>query len=183
MTLKDCPQCGGTHYGQNKCPYEDAPTATAVLSEDGMYRYRLGRRWAEGGTSVTWILINPSTATADKDDPTSRKCVGFAKALGHNAMEIVNLYAYRATEVRDLRAHLDIGVGSENDGHILEACGSAQMILAAWGPKAWARPRAAAVLEQLRFWRPVYALRRAKDGSPCHPLMLPYSCKPVAYQV
>lgn len=88
-------------------------------SISGDYRYRLGRAWA-GGPTCTFIMLNPSTADADQDDPTIRRCVGFAKALGCGALEVVNLYAYRATNPRDLLRQ-DERVGPENDYWLREA--------------------------------------------------------------
>lgn len=68
----------------------------AVLSEDGVYRYRLTREWGENLDAckrVCFVMLNPSTADASKDDPTIRKCIGFATRLGFDALEVVNLFA------------------------------------------------------------------------------------------
>ena len=80
-----------------------AGTATrksATLSECGLYRYDLWRTWATG-PHVTFVMCNPSTADAEIDDPTIRRCIGFAQEWGFAGLVVVNLYAYRATEVSD----------------------------------------------------------------------------------
>lgn len=70
----------------------------AVISDDGRYRYRLWRTWAPELPRMAWIMLNPSTADAEVDDPTIRRCVGFAKREGCGGIEVVNLYAYRSTD-------------------------------------------------------------------------------------
>jgi hypothetical protein len=75
----------------------------ATLSDCGRYRYRLWRRWADGPT-VLFVMLNPSTADADVDDPTIRRCIGFARSWGAGALEVVNLYAWRATQPAELKA-------------------------------------------------------------------------------
>jgi hypothetical protein len=75
---------------------------TALFSRDRRFRYRLGRRWVEGA-AVCFVLLNPSTADEMQDDATVRRCIAFAKAHGFDALEVVNLYAYIATDPADLR--------------------------------------------------------------------------------
>ena len=67
----------------------------ADISPDGLYRYTLGRTWGDGDTCV-FIMLNPSVADAESDDPTIRRCRGFAEALGCGSLLVANLYAYRA---------------------------------------------------------------------------------------
>lgn len=75
----------------------------AEFSGCGRYRYSLRRRWADGGPPACWIMLNPSTADAEKDAPTIRRCIGFSKAWGHNALVVVNLFALRSTDPTALR--------------------------------------------------------------------------------
>jgi hypothetical protein len=72
-------------------------TARAEVSADGVYRYRLSRWWTEGITGVTWIMLNPSTASADVDDATIRKCQKFARAWGYGGISVFNIFALRST--------------------------------------------------------------------------------------
>lgn len=147
-------------------------------SISGDYRYRLGRAWA-GGPTCTFIMLNPSTADADQDDPTIRRCVGFAKALGCGALEVVNLYAYRATNPRDLLRQ-DERVGPENDYWLREAAQYAEAegapLIAAWGAHAeqWRTQQVLALPGMGRL----AALGVTKDGHPRHPLYLPGSARP-----
>ena len=75
----------------------------AVISQDERHRYSLTRRWGNGPRVCCWIMLNPSTADATTDDPTIRRCVRFTQAWGYDALTVVNLYAWRATDPADLR--------------------------------------------------------------------------------
>jgi hypothetical protein len=74
----------------------------ALFSRDRRFRYRLGRRWGQGA-AVCFVLLNPSTADEVVDDPTIRRCIAFARSLGYGGLEVVNLYAYVATDPAELR--------------------------------------------------------------------------------
>src|SRR4051812_17109287 len=106
----------------------------ALLSDDGLYRYRLWRIWEELAPVMVWVMLNPSTADADVDDPSIRKCVGFAKANGCGGIIVVNLFAWRATDPKELRAVAD-PVGPENDAHIRWAVKAPLLatVVAGWG--------------------------------------------------
>jgi hypothetical protein len=149
----------------------------ATISECGRFRYRLGRRWGDGAP-LLFVMLNPSTADAEQDDPTIRKCIGFADRLGHGGIEVVNLFAFRATDPRELRA-AGYPVGPENDHHLEEVCRQAPAVLCAWGSKAKGLRRPADVLRMLKAWKAApMALRVNAGGIPAHPLMLPYALKP-----
>lgn len=152
---------------------------SAVISPDGLYRYRLDRWWAPesvgmGSTRMPYIMLNPSTADADVDDPTIRRCIGFARREGFHGITVVNLFAYRATDPDDLRDSEDAGIrvfGPENKSHIIDVAETAGQIVAAWGAHPFARRQAALVLGHLRREGiPVLCLGTTKDGSPRHPL-------------
>ena len=104
---------------------------TAILSPCGNYRYLLGRRWSDGGLCC-FVMLNPSTADADKDDPTIRRCIGYAKREGMGALEVVNLFAYRATDPKSLLNAKD-PIGPENDKFLREVFKRADLIVCAWG--------------------------------------------------
>ena len=106
----------------------------AVVSPCERYRYLLLRRWAAGGKSALYIMLNPSTADALVDDPTIRSCVRLAFDNGYNAIEVVNLFAFRATDPNDLlhREPSEI-FGPENRQHIEAAMGRSAVLIAAWG--------------------------------------------------
>jgi hypothetical protein len=152
----------------------DAPTA--VISEDGLYRYELTRRWERGGATMTFVMLNPSTADALTDDPTVRRCVGFAKREGCAALRVLNLYAFRTPSPRELRAarrrHVDV-VGPENDNYLRTVTTMAGPVVAAWGPSG-EPDRVAEVVEILTFGidEVLHALHVTKGGAPGHPLYL-----------
>lgn len=158
----------------------EPPSRSAVLSDCETYRYRLGRRWSGGlpGT-VAFVMLNPSTADAEVDDPTIRRCVGFAQREGLEAIDVVNLYAYRATKPRHLAEAVAAGrdvVGPENQRHLREAIAGATLVVFAWGgsvtqgPYDW-RTIVTEVYELAADLdaRPL-CLGRTKDGHPRHPL-------------
>jgi hypothetical protein len=150
---------------------------SALFSPCGRYRYLLGRRWGAGRT-VLWIMLNPSTADDQRDDPTIRRCIGFSRAWGFGAMRAVNLYALRATDPADLRAHPE-PVGPDTDRHIARAAAGANIIVAAWGAFPLAKARAAPVLDLIA--RPVRCLGLTASGAPRHPLYVPRTAQPRAF--
>lgn len=94
---------------------------SAVFSECGNYRYALIRDgWLGGEGAVLFVMLNPSTADATSNDPTTRRCIGFAQRWGFASLAIANLYAYRATVPAPgtfSRVHVCIrGKGSANGG-------------------------------------------------------------------
>jgi hypothetical protein len=146
---------------------------SAVFSECGRYRYRLtrdgiGQVRDRVRTTVTWIMLNPSTADASEDDPTIRRVRGFSRRAGHHAFIVVNLYALRATDPAELARH-DSPCGPDNDAAILAACQDATQVVCAWGAHSMAPPRARAV-EHLLDGIPLFCLGFTKEGEPRHPL-------------
>ena len=148
---------------------------TALFSPCGRFRYRLGRRWCVGPT-VAFVLLNPSTADDEGDDPTIRRCIGFAQRHGFGGLEVVNLYAYRATDPGDLR-RAGYRIGPENDEHIEAAVRQCDKVVLAWGVHAGRLTRPAEVLRLLRdVGVAPYCLRVTGSGHPEHPLRLPRGC-------
>jgi hypothetical protein len=133
---------------------------------DEPYRYLLWRRWADAD-SLLFVMLNPSTADAGRDDPTIRRCRGLAAAWGFGGVEIANLYAFRATDPRDL-ARARAPVGARNDDVLADAAARAGAIVVAWGIHGEAQ-RAAAVARLLAP-RPLYCLGITRSGAPRHPL-------------
>lgn len=154
---------------------------SAVLSECQKYRYRLYRSWSDGPL-VVFVMFNPSTADGIEDDPTIRKCIGFAQRWRYPGITVVNLFAVRSTDPRAVRRMLYAdAVGLENDTAILTACATAAEVVVAWGcgyHMGAHSDRAKKVVRMIRDTYPslrISCLGRSKDGHPRHPLMLPYS--------
>lgn len=153
----------------------------ACVSACGLYRYWLTRVWDEALPQVCWVMLNPSTADATEDDPTVRRCLGFARSWGCGGIAVVNLFAFRATDPRALR-RAKAPVGPENDRHIAEQA-EGRRVVAAWGTGGNYLGRDREVLTLLRvLGRPVECLRLSAGGHPCHPLYLPASLRPVAWE-
>jgi hypothetical protein len=145
-----------------------------------MWRYSLTREVAlTGDGMVTFVGLNPSTADENADDPTIRRCVRFARDWGFATLKMVNLYAYRSTDPRNLRlcAPSD-AIGPENDHVLSIVFGGSDLIVAAWGVRAGPE-RVAEVMG----WpiRPSVCLGLTKDGHPRHPLYVPAAARPVAF--
>ena len=145
-----------------------------------MYRYRLWREWDPVLPSVLWVMLNPSTADAAADDPTIRKCVGFAKRWGCGSIDVVNLFAFRATDPRNL-SKVDDPVGPRN-AHTLRAALVADhgVKIVAWGGSVKARQIRHFLEGRVRRFREdvghlgFKCLGTTKFGQPRHPLMLAY---------
>ena len=144
---------------------------SAVISPCGKFRYLLLRVWDDKLPAITFCMLNPSRADGEVDDPTLLTCVAFAKALGYGRLRIVNMYAYRATDPKDLKA-AGWQVGPENDAHLVDAFASGDPVICAWGVNARGQLRQAQVLDMVRMWTTPLALAVSKDGVPLHPLYL-----------
>lgn len=173
------------------------PTICAVLSPCNRYRYELRRQngvfgGRPKGRTVAWIMLNPSTADASEDDPTIRKVRGFSSRWGFEHVIVVNLFAWRATDPREMievasnyrariagrdgaYARCPDPVGPDNDQYIDRAAAEAELVVCGWGANARKadRLRVGAVLERLDRSK-LHTLKLTAAGDPGHPLMLPY---------
>ncbi len=140
------------------------------------YRYRLSRRLGEGSRAVAFVLLNPSTADRFDDDPTIRRCVGFARCWGFDRLLVVNLFALRATRPADLKLARD-PVGAGNDREILRACREAELVVLGWGNHGRHMGRGAIVRRRLSGFAP-RCLGVTNLGEPRHPLYLPGDAAP-----
>ena len=155
------------------------PVRDAIISPCGKYRYLLTRTWNRVDPSLCFIMLNPSTADASIDDPTIRRCIGFARQFGYGGIRVVNLYALRATDPKELW-RVDDPVGPENDGRIVYAATDCDVILA-YGSHAKPK-RIREVLSLLKECEATtYALKLTRKGNPQHPLYLPNASKMIPY--
>lgn len=148
----------------------------AVFSPCRKYRYGLSRRWADGPRAM-FIGLNPSTADETTDDPTIRRCVGFARAWGYGAIVMTNLFAFRATQPDDMKREPD-PIGPENDITLKLLQATAGIVVAAWGVHGTHLQRDRQVR---RMIQPLHCLRLTKGGHPGHPLYLPASLTPMEW--
>jgi hypothetical protein len=160
--------------------------SAAEISECGHYRYELTRRWDLSTTGVTFVMLNPSTADGMADDPTIRRCVGFASDWGFGGVRVLNLFAYRATLPIDLQ-WVDDPQGPENYRYLAAAMGtrpdmSKPTVIAAWGA-SFPKASAAHVASSARWMREAgaHVLGLTKDGHPRHPLYMPAAAVPILW--
>jgi len=142
------------------------------------YRYLLWRAWGDAGRFVLFILLNPSTADQDKNDPTVERCERRARTSGFDGLLVANLFAFRSTDPGVLREAL-APMGPQNDAAILLAQQLAGQTICGWGVHGCYRDRGRILRERLQ--RPLYHLGLTRDGQPRHPLHLPYSVQPQAW--
>lgn len=147
----------------------------AVISDDGQYRYRLWRTWDVAKPTVAFVMLNPSTADATEDDPTIRRCIGYAREWGYGRLVVGNLFAVRETDPANLYDYFD-PVGPENDRHLQEIAEEAEKMIAAWGVNGSLGDRAKEVVQELEA--DLHALDTTKDGHPVHPLYQPSDAEP-----
>ncbi len=114
------------------------------------------------------IGLNPSTADADEDDPTIRRCIAFADREGCGALAMGNLFALRATDPKAL-LHATNPVGPENERWLRYLGEHVSVVVAAWGAAPIAKRQAAQVAQMFESLR---CFGRTKSGAPRHPLYL-----------
>ena len=157
--------------------------STATYSDCERYRYQLTRIWDSGGQKARFVMLNPSTATEEQNDPTVERCERRARALGFGAFRVTNIFAWRDTDPKAMRAAQD-PIGPANDAAILEGCDWADQIIAAWGSHGDHLNHGAHVASLLRATgKPVYALGLTKAGHPKHPLYIAYTQQPELWDI
>ena len=160
--------CGaGREGGGNVSLFEEESGAEI----EGAYRYQLWRQW-DAGPTMAFVMLNPSTADAGRDDATIRRLYTFARQAGCGGFRVVNLFAYRATDPNALRV-CENPVGPQNDACIESVCAVADAIVCAWGAWPAYQGRIAQVERLIRAaaqGKPICCLGRTKGGYPRHPL-------------
>jgi len=140
----------------------------ARISPCSKYRYRLTREWGDG-ESITFVMLNPSTADSNIDDPTIRRCMAFARREGAMGIAVVNLFALRSTDPRKLEGH-DNPYGPDNFGALGEVLAGGR-IICAWGAHQIAVNPGLAFRSRAKMLRtPLWCLGRTREGHPRHPL-------------
>ncbi|MBX2837480.1 MAG: DUF1643 domain-containing protein, partial [Gammaproteobacteria bacterium] len=140
----------------------------AEFSACGQYRYLLTRRWERRCAkkrTVCFIGLNPSTADAETNDPTVRKCIAIADQLGFKQLLLVNLFAYRATEPKDLKLSSE-PLGELTDHYLLQAVKLSGTVVACWGNHGQFLGRDQEVLNMLPG--KLHCLKRNATGTPAH---------------
>lgn len=155
--------------------------SVAEYSDCERYRYSLTRVWDSAGHRAAFVMLNPSTATEIQNDPTVERCERRARALGFGSFQVTNIFAWRDTDPRAMRAAPD-PVGPGNDRAILAALGWADQVICAWGAHGAHLGRGAAVETMLRATgKPLFTLGLTKAGHPKHPLYIGYGEQPAPW--
>lgn len=144
---------------------------SASFSRCKRYRYSLRRQWMVGQGTCVFIGLNPSVADEQADDPTIRRCMGFACDWGYRQLIVVNLFAYRTPSPAELKA-CENPVGPGNSRAVRAACRSADLIVAAWGTHGVHRDQAMKMSQRLDTYK-LHCFSRTKKGHPVHPLYQP----------
>lgn len=156
----------------------------ASFSRCGHYRYALWRTWDRTRPRLVFLCLNPSTADAVTDDPTLIRCMGYARDWGFGGVVTANLFAWRATDPRELRFAVD-PIGPYNDRWLRRLTltvpevdlprGGVPRVIAAWGNGGEYRGRANGVRQRIQG---LHCLRLTSRDQPAHPLYLPKGLKP-----
>lgn len=153
-------------------------TSVATYSDCEKYRYSLIRIWKPNKRRLVFVMLNPSTATEILNDPTVERCERRARKLDYGSIQVINIFAWRATDPKKMRVSKD-PIGPDNDITILEACDWCDDIIAAWGSHGAHLKRGIQVEKILRnSSKPIFHLGLSKQGHPKHPLYISYSKKP-----
>lgn len=153
------------------------------------YRYQLWRTWNPALPRVCFIMLNPSTADAEKDDPTIAKCARFAAAWGFGSLEILNIFAWRATDPAELKRRIKSGediIGPENNP-IIETrmmADTINKVVGAWGNNGLLLERGDNMMRRIAsVGRDLYALKVSQStGQPYHPLYLNETIQPQMFK-
>ena len=149
-------------------------TTDAKFSNDRKYRYTLSRTWDDTKGKVMFIGLNPSTADEIENDPTIRRCIDFAKSWGYGGLEMTNLFAFRATEPKDMK-NSDEPVGIENNEWLLKLSKECDIVVGAWGNDGNFKNRGK---EVIKMFDDLYYIAKNKTGCPSHPLYLKANLRP-----
>jgi hypothetical protein len=158
----------------------------AHISDCGFYRYRLWREWDRSRPTLTFLMLNPSTADHITDDATITRCMARAIIGKYGRLEVANLFPLRATDPAELLTHPDpLGPRNTADGAVLDAIDRAHIVICAWGAHSAGGPRAAELMHIFRITgmrNKLYHLGLNKDGSPKHPLYIAASTRPKPFE-
>lgn len=145
--------------------------ATAEISSCGRYRYVLTRTWDAALPVLVFCMLNPSTADEWEDDPTIRRCMGFARREGCGGIAVVNLFAWRSTNPDKLPLLDADKAGPDNTEHVARTV-KGRRVIVAYGAHFSAHPFVALpFLELLRSNAvSIHCLGTTKSGAPRHPL-------------
>lgn len=153
----------------------------AIISDCELYRYSLWRIWDDSKPNVMFIMLNPSIADYNIDDPTIRRCIGFAKSWGYGGLYVGNLFAYRSTKPNGLFEAID-PIGEKNDYHLSNMNQQCELAICAWGNQK--------IIDKINSNHkplsniniPLHYIELSNNGTPKHPLYLRGNLQPKKYE-
>lgn len=148
---------------------------SAYISQDNQYRYKLFRCWDENKPTIMFVMLNPSTADSEKDDPTIRRVIHFSKSWGYGGVYVVNLYAFRSTNPKELK-NIEDPIGKDNIFHIKSLIGLVEKVIYAWGNNKKEPSWLGDIVHT------PYCIDISKNGIPKHPLYLKKELQPILYE-
>ena len=172
-------------FSINQSDVNQQVTSGCILSDCKRYRYSLTRSWDSSKPRVMFMMLNPSTADGEKDDPTIRRCIGFAKSWGFGSIEVGNLFAFRATMPEHLILEKD-PVGPENRQWVNAAAQFAQMIVCAWGNRDIVKRLSSKLGDDfipMDWLDKLHYIELSLSGTPKHPLYLKKSLHPQKFDI
>lgn len=149
-----------------------------VFSNCENYRFLLRRVWNKSLPQIGFLMLNPSTADERINDPTIERCQRRAIVMGFGSLCIVNLFPIRSTDPNVLNDCDPYGDIHDANSYITGAAVVSDLLICAWGNHKAAKQRAKDVTELLfraGFAKKMHCLGTNNDGSPKHPLYVPYS--------
>lgn len=149
-------------------------TKGATISVCTRYLYSLYRIWDDEKPKVLFVMLNPSTADSTKDDATIRRCIDYAKKWGYGGLYVTNLFAYRATDPKDL-LKVDNPFGDKNIYYTKQISDIVDKVICAWG-------NSDILTKLLKGFEPkellsfcsskLHFIELSQNGTPKHPLYL-----------
>jgi hypothetical protein len=148
-----------------------------------LYRYSLTHEWQGGPKKkLVFLMLNPSTADAFKADPTVARCMVWAQKWGYGTLEVVNLFAFRATKPAAMKKAED-PVGPLNNEFLRDAAAAADLVIAAWGAHGKHQGRGLEVARKVLKVSPLFCLEVIENGHPKHPLYIKGNTVPRPYSL
>lgn len=144
---------------------------SAIFDETKKYRYVLTRQWGNNKNFVNFVLLNPSTADENLDDPTIKACIRFANNWGYDGIWVTNLFAFRATKPHDL-IQCSSPVGNQNNKYLEKYSKKSKMVIIAWGNHGNFLNRDKEVIKILSKIKNLYCIDITTKGNPKHLLYI-----------
>jgi hypothetical protein len=154
----------------------------AIFSSCKKHRLQLWREWDSNLPKVLFIMLNPSTADDQQDDPTLRRCIDFAKQWGYGGLYVGNLYSLRAVDPKTL---LKVSKFSHRDNykHLVNMVQQCQLVVYAWGNYPIIKKLGIPLNVFNHLEQKLYCIALSKTGTPKHPLYLKNSLTPIPFEL